>query len=252
MSKRPSRSDQGFQFLRDSEFEDAAALMLDEYGRQCGQVTAPPVPIDDIIEEHLKLAIEIRNLRAEYPEGDVLGAIYFSDKTIVIDQSLVPEDFPAMLGRYRFTLAHELGHWRLHRHLYLRRAGERSLLPDGPARPNHVLRARQFDPKEVQANRFASCLLMPREMVKREWHFWRGNMDPIHLDELQSRRQQIVATEMIRRGGLSMGEEAINNMLLEHAARPLAEKFSVSPEAMRIRLEGLRLLVRVRETMLFE
>ena len=157
-----------------------------------------------------------------------------------------------MLGRYRFTLAHELGHWRLHRHLYLRRANERSLLPDAPARPNHVLRSRQYDPKEVQANRFASCLLMPREMVKREWHSWRGSMDPIHLGELQARQQQILAAEMIRRGGLSMGEEAINNVLMEHAARPLAEKFAVSPEAMRIRLEGMKLLVRVREATLFE
>lgn len=252
MAKRESKPDRALSFLQDEEFEEAAALMLAEYGRQCGQVTAPPVPIDDIVEEHLKLAIEIRDLQSEYPEGDVLGAIYFNEKKIVVDQSLVPEDFPSMLGRYRFTLAHELGHWRLHRHLYLRRANERPLLPDAPSRPNHVLRSRQYDPKEVQANRFASCLLMPREMVKREWHSWRGSMTPIHLDELQARQHQILADEMIRRGGLSMGEEAINNVLLEHAARPLAEKFAVSPEAMRIRLEGLKLLVRVRETTLFE
>jgi Zn-dependent peptidase ImmA (M78 family) len=252
MAKRPNKSDRTLSFLQDQEFEEAAALMLAEYGHQHGQVIAPPVPIDDIVEEHLKLVIEIRDLRAEYPEGDVLGAIYFNEKLIVVDQSLVPEDFPAMLGRYRFTLAHELGHWRLHRHLYLRRANERSLLPDGPARPNHVLRSRQYDPKEVQANRFASCLLMPREMIKREWFDWRGSMDPIYLDELQAQQQQILAAEMIRRGGLSMGEEAINNVLMEHAARPLAEKFAVSPEAMRIRLEGMKLLVRVRETTLFE
>ena len=45
---------------------------------------------------------KFRDLRAEYPEGDVLGAIYFNDKRIAIDQSLVPEEFPAMRGRYRF------------------------------------------------------------------------------------------------------------------------------------------------------
>lgn len=251
MAKRESKGDQNLPFLQDAEFEDAAALMLVEYGNQHGQVTAPPVPIDEIIEEHVKLAIEIRDLRDEFPEGDVLGAIYFNDRRIVVDQSLVPEDFPNMLGRYRFTLAHELGHWRLHRHLYLRRAGERSLLTDGPARPNHVLRARQSDPKEVQANRFASCLLMPKEMVKREWHSWRGNMDAIHLDELQARQQEILAIEAIRRGGLPSAE-GVNNVLLEHAIRPLADKFAVSPEAMRIRLDGLRLLVRVREASLFE
>jgi hypothetical protein len=93
------------RFLTDQEFEDEAALLLAEYGNQHGQVTAPPVPIDDIVEGHLKLAIEYCDLRADYPEGDVLGCIWFNDKIIAIDQSLVPEEYPAMLGRYRFTLA---------------------------------------------------------------------------------------------------------------------------------------------------
>jgi hypothetical protein len=251
MAKRVFKSDRTIPFLQDAEFEDAAALMLDEYGRQCGQVTAPPVPIDDIVEEHLKLVIEIRDLRAEYPEGDVLGAIYFNEKLIVVDQSLVPEDFPAMRGRYRFTIAHELGHWRLHRHLYLRRANERPLLLEEQPRPDHVLRSRQYDPKEVQANRFASCLLMPREMLKREWFAWRGSMEPVYLDDLRARQQQILAAEIIRRGGLNMGDDAINNAMFEHTARPLAEKFEVSPEAMRIRLEGIGLFQRKKVAKLF-
>lgn len=252
MTKRPINLNRTPRFLEDQEFEEAAALMLAEYGNHHGQVAAPPVPIDDIVEGHLKLVIEIRDLRAEYPEGDVLGAIYFNEKKIVVDQSLVPEDFPAMLGRYRFTLAHELGHWRLHRHLYLRRANERSLFPDCPSGPNHVLRSRQYDPKEVQANRFASCLLMPKEMLKREWFAWRGSMDRVYLDDLRARQQQILAAEIFRKASPNMGDEAIENALFEHAARPLAEKFEVSPEAMRIRLEGLKLLVRVREATLFD
>lgn len=221
--------------MRDQEFEEETALLLAEFGNQHGHVTAPPVPIDEIVEEHLKLAIEIRDLRAEFPEGDVLGAIWFNDKRIAIDQGLVPEDFPAMRGRYRFTLAHELGHWRLHRHLYLRRAGEQSLLANIPARPDHVLRSQATDPKEVQANRFAACLLMPREMVKREWHQLRGNMDPIYLADLQANQS------------LNLSDE----LLFEQAARPLAEKFEVSPFAMRIRLEEMKLLARKKENLLF-
>ncbi len=221
--------------MRDQEFEEETALLLAEYGKQHGQVTSPPVPIDEIVEEHLKLAVEYRDLRAEFPEGDVLGAIWFNDKLIAIDQSLVPEDFPAMRGRYRFTLAHELGHWRLHRHLYLRRAGERTLLANTPARPDHVLRSHATDPKEVQANRFAACLLMPREMVKREWHQLRGNMDPIYLADLRANQS------------LNLSDE----ILFEQAARPLAEKFEVSPFAMRIRLEEMKLLAKTKENLLF-
>jgi len=41
-------------------------------------------------------------------------------------------------------------------------------------------------------------------------------------------------------------------MVLEHLARPLAERFQVSAEAMRIRLENMRLLLRKKETTLFD
>lgn len=37
---------------------------------------------------------------------------------------------------------------------------------------------------------------------------------------------------------------AIDNMLFEHSARPLAQQFAVSPDTMRIRLEGMQLLYR--------
>lgn len=251
MARHAPRTESSMRFIQPQEFEDEAALMLAEYGREHGVVTAPPIPIDDIIEEHLKIAIELRDLRAEYPEGDVLGAIYFNKKLIVVDQSLVPEDFPSMRGRYRFTLAHELGHWRLHRHLYLRRKNQRSLVPDAENRPDHVLRSDQSDPKEVQANRFAACLLMPREMVKRAWHEWHGSMDPIYLDDLKARRQQILTAEVLRRGGFKPGDDAENIMLFEHACRPLAETFQVSPESMRYRLVDMKLLLDKKEPSLF-
>lgn len=233
------------------DFENEAALVLAEYGTAHGQVTGPPVPIDDIIEEHFKLLVEFNDLRAKYPDGEVLGEIYFNEKRIVVDAGLVPEEFPAMRGRYRFTLAHELSHWRLHRHLYLRAANQPDLLPSGDARPDHVLRSRQSDPKEYQANRLASCILMPREMVKRLWHEAHGSMDPIYLDDLRLRQRQILTAEVLRRGGFKSGDDAIDNMLLEHVARPLAQKFEVSPDAMRIRLEGMTFLLRKKEPTLF-
>ena len=236
MARRSSTTGTKPRFLTDQEFEDEAALLLAEYGNQHGQVTAPPVPIDDIVEGHLKLAIEFRDLRADYPEGDVLGCIWFNDKKIAIDLSLVPEDYPAMLGRYRFTLAHELAHWRLHRYLYLHRANEQTLFPSGQARPDHVLRSRQSDPLEFQANRLAGCLLMPREMVKRAWHEWCGGMDPIYLPDLRA----------------EVGDFGTDEMVLENAIRPLAATFQVSAEAMRIRLEDMGLLLRKKDASLFE
>lgn len=251
MTRRVPRPSNSPRYLHPREFEDEATLLLAEYASEHGAVATPPIPIDDIIEEHLKIAIEIRDLRAEYPEGNVLGAIYFKEKLIIVDQSLVPEEFPSMRGRYRFTLAHELGHWRLHRHLYLRRAGEQSLFAETPTRPSHVLRSGDSDPKEVQANRFAACLLMPREMVKRCWHELHGSMEPIYLDDLRARVQLSMPLSLLRRGGEMMGDAAEGNALFEQAARPLAEKFEVSADAMRIRLEEMKLLIRNRDRTLF-
>ena len=84
-------------------------------------------------------------------------------------------------------------------------------------------------------NRFASCLLMPREMLKRAWHEWRDGMDPIFLPDLRAEN----------------GTNGTDEMLMENAVRPLAGKFQVSPEAMRIHAEGMSLLMRKREASLF-
>lgn len=55
-------------------------------------------------------------------------------------------------GRYRFTVAHELGHYFLH---------SNRLLPRAPK--NHTLKA--YELSEPQANQFAAELLMPRSMI---------------------------------------------------------------------------------------
>src|SRR5438552_17976630 len=101
MAKHISPSGAGPRFMHPPEFEDEAALLLAEYGNTCGQVTAPPVPVDELVA-YLKIGTEFKDLRAEYPEGEVLGEIWFSKKLISIEMTLCPELFPAMLGRYRF------------------------------------------------------------------------------------------------------------------------------------------------------
>jgi hypothetical protein len=190
-------------------------------------------------------------MRGLFGVDDVHGALWVNDCRVGIDQRLEPTENPAMLGRYHFTLAHEAGHWRLHRHLFQRKANQLTLLPDNAKRPEYICRSSDTAPIEYQANRFASCLLMPREMVKRAWHEWRGNMEPIYLDDLNVRRQQILTAEVLRRGSFKSGDDAMDNMLLENAARPLAKIFEVSPDAMRIRLEGMKLLLRKKERTLF-
>lgn len=247
MSTRPK-----LPFLKDRDFEDEATLLLAEYGQKHGVVSAPPVPIDEIVELHLGLCLEFNDMQQLFGVNDVHGALWVKQLRVGIDCRLDPASNPRMLGRYRFTLAHEAGHWRLHRQFFKRAANQLHLLPASAERPEYICRSSDSEPIEYQANRFASCVLMPRDLLRRYWEEWRGSAEPIYLDELRAKQREILTADVLRRRGFKCGDTAIDNMLLEHAARPLAQKFEVSPEAMRIRLGDMKLLLRKKELSLFD
>ncbi len=252
MAKRSGTSNRRVPFLPDRQIEQEAEVLLAEYGQAHGTVTEPPVPVDEMIELYLGLSLEFHDMRKLFGVGDVHGALWVQEQRVGVDASLDPEQHPAKLGRYRFTLGHETGHWRLHRHLFQHRANQLSLLPEDAQRAEYVCRSTDRDPIEIQADKFAAALLMPREMVKGAWEGWYGEMAPICLPDLESKRRQILTAEVLRRGGLKQTQSADDDMVLEHVARPLAERFQVSAEAMRIRLENMGLLLRKKETTLFD
>jgi len=109
---------------------DVARLLRDfEHARQIA--VDAPVPIEDIVEKHLKLRVDfddIHRLLGISRSGlktEILGAIFPNEAWIVIDESLDPELYPAQEAHYRFTLAHEGGgHWRLHRDFLTTKATE--------------------------------------------------------------------------------------------------------------------------------
>jgi hypothetical protein len=235
MVKRTSTGGNNVRFMKDQEFEDEAALLLAEYGNKHGQVSAAPVPVDEMVELYLGLCLEFLNMQELFGVDDVHGALWVNERRVGIDHRLDPGRNSAMLGRYRFTLAHEAGHWRMHRQLFFLRANQFSLIPENVERPEYICRSSDTAPIEYQANRFASCLLMPREMLKRYWHEWRGGMEQLCLTDLRT----------------DAPRNATDNAVLENAIRPMALKFQVSAEAMRIRAEGMSLLIRKREPSLF-
>jgi hypothetical protein len=178
-------------------------------------------------------------------DPDILGAMVFDERRIVIDQSLDPEENPSMEGRYRFTLAHEGGgHWRLHRHLFARDPAQVSLF-DEPAPPSVVCRSSQAkEPVEWQADFYASCLLMPRKLVMAAWDEMFPDRKPRVLrPETPIGHPYVEIERMTDEFGNSIGAGA-DDIVLQNFARPLAEQFMVSPIAMRIRLEKLGLLHR--------
>lgn len=238
-------------FLRDRDIEQEAALLLAEYARDHQPILEPPVPIEDIVELHLKLTFELSDLEQLCGHRDVHGAIWVNEQRIAIDKQLDPMLYPMKRGRYHFTLAHETGHWRLHRKYFLKR-DERLLFDNAVTPPDFIGRSGTKNRVEVQANQFAAYLLMPRPLVKQEWEKWHGSLDPIYLDQLGDRKLQLLQAEILRRGSAQPGKDGEEGLIMEHLSRPLAGRFQVSPEAMRYRLADLGFLARKKEASLFE
>lgn len=237
MRQRVAIKQHAVPFLHEKAIEEHALLLLDEWALEHPPVTKPPIPIDEILEFHLGLTFVIDDLQTAFGTPDVLGGIWFGDRLIKIDKSLDPSVSPKMLGRYRFTLAHEVGHWRLHRQ-HLMGNPDAKLLFEANCEPAFVCRSKISPPEEVQANAFAAALLMPRQMVFEAWTAWRGSDDPVALSDLPpcNYHQDV---------------EANINMAMDLFCKPLAEQFEVSAEAMRYRLKKMGLLVKEIEPRLF-
>ncbi|HLH10959.1 MAG TPA: hypothetical protein VKV77_03650, partial [Methylovirgula sp.] len=154
-------------YIADDAIERDAAALLGEFAHARGIEVRAPIPIEDIVEKHLKLRVEFDDLHRllDVPRSgigldpDMFGAIWLEAGRIVIDESLDPEERPEREGRYRFTLAHEGGgHWRLHRPLVRPSRDQGSLLVDR-ARPTVICRSSQAKERvEWQADFYASCL----------------------------------------------------------------------------------------------
>src|ERR1700716_4175554 len=159
-------------YLSEEQIERDAAALLAEYAQARGVTIAPPIPIEDIVEKHVKLGIEFDDPHGLFGvprpglDPDILGAMFFDEARIVIDESLDPEENPAKEGRYFYTVAHEGGgHWRLHRHLFAKDPAQAALF-GGPVAPSVICRSSQAKERvEWQADFYASCLLIPRKLV---------------------------------------------------------------------------------------
>lgn len=238
-------------YMKEEHIEQDAAALLAEYARARSVVIVPPIPIEDILEKHLKLGIELDDTHSLFgiprsgTDADILGAMFFDEGQIVIDESLDPEEHPAMEGRYRFTLAHEGGHWRLHRRYFKANPGQAGLFA-GQAPPSVICRSSQAkESVEWQADFYASCLLMPRTLVFAAWDEMYPDRKPrvIQPSVPVSHPFVEVARMNLIFGSKPLWTESVDEAL-DRIAQPLAEKFLVSPIAMRIRLEKLGLLLR--------
>lgn len=121
-----------------------------------------PVKADSIAEFTCGLEFEWKNLDKLSKSSEILAAIAIRDEKIYMNESKEYE-FKDNPGRRNFTIAHELGHWFLHKDLYQEKL---------PGLEGNVLICRgtniKNDNRERQANLFATYLLMPARFVREQ------------------------------------------------------------------------------------
>ena len=235
------------RYLSEDQIEKEAELLLAEYAETAGGPIKLPVPVEDITTYHLALRLGFADLHETLripmlrDQPDILGAIWIDKEAVLIDQSLDPNRYPSMRGRYRFSVGHEIGHWRLHRAYVAKDANQASLF-DATSEPTVICRSSQAkEPIEWQADLYSSFVLMPRAMVFEEWAERFGSASNVIVTE--DDRKTFVESDHLsiarrRFSGLSHAE------LDDYVVAPFAENFQVSKQAMRIRLEKLGLLNR--------
>ena len=150
----------------DAHHAVTAGNVLARHEGAVGRAVELPVPIDLIIEQTYGLTLLWDEI-IEPPNTMILGALFPQEKQIVMN-TRHEEFFGRVIGPERFTLAHELGHWiydadspdQLTLDLSAGPAEQFCYHRQGPALPDD-LRVR-----EMNANKFASHLLMPEGLVR--------------------------------------------------------------------------------------
>ena len=197
-------------YIGKNELEELSDTFLQKLSRKI-----LPIPIEEIIELDCGLILEKISL-----EENILGKIIFDSKKIQVDKSL--EDAS---GRNRFTLAHELAHWILHKDLILSDTNyyQTSMFDNNQhqyvckkqTKPNSKKR------EEWQADYFAACLLMPKDLVYENYKKITGSTKP-------------------------------QSFSYKNCVKKLSDIFQVSQESMKIRLKELNLFVNDENLLYFE
>lgn len=184
----------GLPILSNKQIDDLADELVSQF---CPDVFIHPheIDLDNFIEKFLGFDLDILYLSHC---GCYLGATIFQDlkfpifnietfkpeltnipaNTIIVDAVLFQQmENSGNEGRYRFTLAHECGHAVMHPDFYRYQSSaiqnaEHQLAAYSTGRKS-VSPYSEVDNSELaeqQANKFASCLLMPRRAVEKLIH----------------------------------------------------------------------------------
>lgn len=125
---------------------DHCKSKADEFTRP---YTSPPIPVIEIAESN---GVDVVFADFGRHSGTVAGFCDFQAAKLYVNKDDV-------LERQFFTIAHEFGHWILHRKDFLNEPEKYPVLP-------RFQSVDKNDAREKEANKFAACLLVPDRLLK--------------------------------------------------------------------------------------
>jgi Zn-dependent peptidase ImmA (M78 family) len=209
-------------FLKPGDIDHAVSDLLRRYAAWKKVAVKPPIDVDEIVEGYLELTLEIVDLKERLGMPDALGATWLDEGCVRIDQSLEGKE-----GRLAFTIAHEIGHWQLHRPIYEMEKVTLPLFPTQPGgKPAAAIVCRTGDskaPAEWQADQFAARLLMPAFAVRTtamqvcdgKTPAWDGLADSRKAGFLDQRLRTLADGVIAEGGFLNVSNEAMCYRLLD-------------------------------------
>jgi hypothetical protein len=171
------------------------------------------IPIDVLALVEFELNLEIRTITGLKEDADVDALLLGDWKTLILDQQQFLDD--RFTNRLRFSIAHELGHFALHKEVFQsiprKNADEWiSFMLEMPEKEYGLL--------EFHANEFAGRLLVPIENLKTQF--------ASVLDELESTGFKL---------------QQLSDEHISYLCVPLAKHFAVSQEVIERRLSKEKL-----------
>lgn len=215
-------------YLKVAEVESIAYEVLTKY---CPHVLTKPCisPVAEILaglHQNTGLLIAWEDLGCK-GTAKILGKVSFRRQTLFLDVSLNSERKVA----FRFTAAHEIGHWVLHRHnwKHIRLDEQPQASGEFVDDETSLCKLDQKSPRdwlEFQANVFASSMVMPRI--------------PFQKAVEQSQRGMGITRNL---GVVYLNDATYSTRDFQELSARLSHTFDVSKESVRIRLKTLQLLI---------
>ena len=154
------------------ELEQRAEALLAEVPDYVWNGETLPVPIEEIADDHVGLLVrDVEDLTAapgapELDPNQSLSGLLLASKGEIWVNASEAKQWPP---RRRFTIAHELGHWRLHRE-----PGQQTLFCRKAQVSEGESKRAGFPEIEDHANRFAAALLMPQHLMRQHYERLKG------------------------------------------------------------------------------